>query len=254
MQTMSLTSTFCGCSTAFRASSGRQSQNRLPCLVKAEAADTQGSRRGVLFGLAGASLLLSKPQSSQAAFGESASIFKSKPTNTTGFIPYSGEGFALLLPSKWNPSKEREESGVALRYEDNGDNLNHVTVITRKSDKSSIDQYGAPDEFLNSIKNLLGEQTFKGETISEGGFAKNKVSTAALLDVQKAKDSKGKTYYKYDILSRSADGNEGGKHNLITAAVGNGTLYICQVTIGDKRWFKGANKDGQGVSNSFVVA
>ena len=42
-----------------------------------------------------------------------------------------------------------------------------------------------------------------GETISEGGFAKNKVSTAALLDVQKAKDSKGKTYYKYDILSRS---------------------------------------------------
>ncbi len=46
----------------------------------------QGSRRGVLFGLAGASLLLSKPQSSQAAFGESASIFKSKPTNTTGLL------------------------------------------------------------------------------------------------------------------------------------------------------------------------
>lgn len=42
-----------------------------------------------------------------------------------------------------------------------------------------------------------------GETISEGGFAKNKVSSAALLDVQKATDSKGKTYYKYDILSRA---------------------------------------------------
>ena len=33
----------------------------------------------------------------------------------TGFIPYSGEGFALLLPSKWNPSKEKEASGVVLR-------------------------------------------------------------------------------------------------------------------------------------------
>ena len=33
----------------------------------------------------------------------------------TGFIPYSGDGFALLLPSKWNPSKEKEESGVVLR-------------------------------------------------------------------------------------------------------------------------------------------
>lgn len=38
-----------------------------------------------------------------------------------------------------------------------------VTVITRRSDKSSIEQYGAPDEFLNSIKNLLGEQVFKGK-------------------------------------------------------------------------------------------
>lgn len=42
-----------------------------------------------------------------------------------------------------------------------------------------------------------------GETRSEGGFAKNKVSSASLLDVQKAKDSKGKSYYKYEILSRS---------------------------------------------------
>lgn len=28
----------------------------------------------------------------------------------------------------------------------------------------------------------------------------------------------------------AADGNEGGRHNLITAAVGNGNLYICQVS------------------------
>ena len=36
-----------------------------------------------------------------------------------------------------------------------------------------------------------------GETMSEGGFAKNKVSAASLLDASVAKDKSGKTYYKY---------------------------------------------------------
>lgn len=33
----------------------------------------------------------------------------------TGFVAYSGEGFALLLPSKWNPSKEQDFPGTILR-------------------------------------------------------------------------------------------------------------------------------------------
>ena len=37
------------------------------------------------------------------------------PTSA-GFVPYSGEGFALLLPSKYNPSKEKEFPGTTLRY------------------------------------------------------------------------------------------------------------------------------------------
>ncbi len=41
--------------------------------------------------------------------------------------------------------------------------VSQVTVIQRKSDKSSIEGYGAPDEFLNKISTLLGEQVFKGE-------------------------------------------------------------------------------------------
>jgi len=34
-------------------------------------------------------------------------------------VPYAGEGFALLLPSKWNPSKEKDFKGqvdTELRY------------------------------------------------------------------------------------------------------------------------------------------
>ena len=92
---------------------------------------------------------------------------------------------------------------MVLTYEDNGDAVNHVDVIARKSTASSIDGYGAPDKFLNEVvRPLLGEQVFAGETRSEGGFGANKVAAASLLDVQEAKDSKGKTYYKYNILTR----------------------------------------------------
>lgn len=50
-----------------------------------------------------------------AAFGDSANVF-GRVTNTSGFAPYVGEDFALLLPAKWNPSKERDFKGVKLRF------------------------------------------------------------------------------------------------------------------------------------------
>jgi photosystem II oxygen-evolving enhancer protein 2 len=38
------------------------------------------------------------------------------PPAGAGFVPFAGEGFALLLPSKWNPSSEQEfGSGTILR-------------------------------------------------------------------------------------------------------------------------------------------
>ena len=35
-----------------------------------------------------------------------------------------------------------------------------------------------------------------------------------------------------------ADGDEGGRHQLINASVSNGNLYILKCQVGDKRWFK----------------
>lgn len=32
-----------------------------------------------------------------------------------GFVPYAGDGYAMLLPGKWNPSKEREFAGMDVR-------------------------------------------------------------------------------------------------------------------------------------------
>lgn len=64
----------------------------------------------------------------------------------------------------------------------------------------------------------------------------------------------GKQYYFLSVLTRTADGDEGGKHQLITATVSNGKLYICKVQAGDKRWFKGARKFVESAASSFNVA
>lgn len=224
---------------------------RSAVVVRAEKGE-EASRRQALGLLAGAAALISaKP--SNAAYGEAANVF-GKVTSTAGFIPYAGEGYALLLPSKWQPSKEKDFPGVQLRYEDTFDQVTYLVVTAQKTDKKSITDYGSPDKFLTEVSYLLGEQVFGGDTRSEGGFKANKVSAASLLDVQEATDKKGKSYYKYDILTRTADGDEGGRHQLIAASVGNGNLYIFKGQAGDKRWFKGANKDVQGAWNSFTVA
>ena len=222
--------------------------------VRAEADAPSTTRRvALLGGLTAAGAILTRVESSSAAYGEAAKIF-GKPTDTSGFIPFVGEGFALLLPSKWNPSKEAEFPGTILRWEDNSDALSHVVITRTPTDKASIDQVATPEKFLESISFYIGQQVFKGETASEGGFAKDKVSTASLLDQETVKDKNGRSYYKYNLLVRAADGNEGGRHVLLTATVGSGSLYVAKVQCGDKRWFKGADKQALKVSESFTVA
>merc|ERR1711943_121881 len=190
--------------------------------------------------------LIFKSNSSKATYGDSASVF-GKITNKTGFVAYAGEGFSVLLPSKWNPSKEKDFPNVALRYEDNFDAVNNLIVIKEKTDKSRIEDYGGPEQFLNAFSFLLGQQTYSGQTMSEGGFAPDRVSAASVLDLENTTDKKGRSVYRYNILSRTADGDEGGRHQLISATVSNNTLYILKIQVGDKRWFKGVNKDAESI-------
>merc|ERR1712023_7017 len=203
--------------------------------------------------LATTTSIVVRTEPSLAAYGDTANVF-GKITNKTGFVPYAGEGYSLLLPSKWNPSKEKDFPNVALRYEDNFDAVNNLVVIKEKTDKSRIEDYGGPEQFLNSFSFLLGQQTYSGQTMSEGGFAPDRVSAASVLDLENTTDKKGRSVYRYNILSRTADGDEGGRHQLISATVANSTLYILKIQVGDKRWFKGVNKDAEGVFNSFIVA
>jgi len=77
-----------------------------------------------------------------------------KPKTNTDFLQYNGDGFKLMIPSKWNPSKEVECPGQVLRYEDNFDSNSNVVVAITPTDKKSITDYGSPEEFLSQVSHL----------------------------------------------------------------------------------------------------
>ena len=85
-----------------------------------------------------------------------------------------------------------------------------------------------------------------------GGFVPGKVSVASLL-TSGVKSEGGKTYYEYEVLTRTADGDEGGRHHVFKATVSNGKLYILKLQAGDKRWFKGVEREAKKSAASFQV-
>jgi len=203
--------------------------------------------------LIGAGLLALSSSPSEAAFGEAARVFGSAPTNATGFVPYKSDDFSLLLPARWIPTLERDSAAVQLRYEDFFP-ANNLQVLKTKTSKSSIREYGEPTQFLKEVSFLFGDNSWKGNTRSEGGFKANQVSNASLLDAETVKGPDGKDHLNIHVLVRSADGNEGGKHQLLSAAVSNGQLYIMKAQIGEKRWNRGGSRDSKTLQQSFAVA
>ncbi|KAK6141264.1 hypothetical protein DH2020_024980 [Rehmannia glutinosa] len=210
------------------------------------------SRRLALTVLIGAAAVGSKVSPADAAYGESANIF-GKPKTNTEFKIYTGDGFKLSVPSKWNPSNEVEFPGQVLRYEDNFDATSNLSVTITPTDKKSITDYGSPEDFLSKVDYLLGKQAYFGKTDAEGGFDSGAVATANILETATPVVN-GTQYYFLSVLTRTADGDEGGKHQLISATVKDGKLYICKAQAGDKRWFKGARKFVENAATSFSVA
>ncbi|KAK4492858.1 hypothetical protein RD792_000183 [Penstemon davidsonii] len=210
------------------------------------------SRRLALTVLIGAAAVGSKVSPADAAYGESANIF-AKPKTNTDFKLYSGNGFKVSVPAKWNPSNEVEFPGQVLRFEDNFDATSNLSVTITPTDKKSITDYGTPEDFLSQVDYLLGKQAYFGKTDSEGGFDSGAVATANILE-SSTPVVDGIQYYFVSVLTRTADGDEGGKHQLITATVKDGKLYILKAQAGDKRWFKGAKKFVENAATSFSVA
>uniref|UniRef100_A0A0F7GZQ0 23 kDa subunit of oxygen evolving system of photosystem II n=1 Tax=Apostasia odorata TaxID=280455 RepID=A0A0F7GZQ0_9ASPA len=225
---------------------------QMQALSGEERTDAVLSRRLALTVLIGAAAVGSRVSPADAAYGEAANVF-GKPKENTDYLTYNGNGFKVLIPSKWNPSKEVEFPGQVLRYEDNFDPNSNIAVIICPTDKKSITDFGPPEQFLSQVDYLLGKQTFAGNTEAEGGFEPNVVATANILESSTPLNN-GKQYYFISVLTRTADYDEGGKHHLITATVSGGKLYICKVQAGDKRWIKGTRKFAESTASSFNVA
>jgi len=223
--------------------------------VRASASGSESeavSRRVALALVAGAVAAGVKTAPANAAYGESANVFGTLKQQS-GYTPFAGEGFSVEIPSKWNPSKEKEFPGTVLRYEDNFDPATNLCVSITPAAKGSITDYGSPEKFMEEVSFLLGKQSYSGKTQSEGGFSTNAVSTASIMD-SAAVTANGRPYYKLSVLTRSADGTEGGKHHLFAATVKGGKLYLFKAQAGDKRWFKGVKKIMETAWNSFSVA
>jgi photosystem II oxygen-evolving enhancer protein 2 len=214
-------------------------------------ASTTGRREALLAGVAAAGLTAGP---AFAAYGDKANVF-GKPKDTEQYFEASGEGWSVQLPAKYNGSKEQENiEGLVARWEDNFDAVNTFYVAVRNVGKNSVTELGSIDEVRDVIVTpLLGKQTLELPSLSEGGFAPGRFSNASILD-QKQETKDGKTFYTYEILTRTADGNEGGRHQLFTLVVSNGKLYIFKGQAGDKRWFKGLERQIRTSLASFRVA
>lgn len=216
---------------------------------------------GAATGAAAAATFLSafaSPPPASAAYGDAARVFGSRSIESS-FIRYEGEGFRMSLPAKWSqPLRERPFPGTVTAFNDSGDTSNQIFVVTKEASASSISAID-PEELLKQLTPLFGEQSFAGETRSEGGFRPNSVAAASLMDVSTF-EKDGKPYVRYDVLTRTADGEEGGRHNLLTAAVGESkegkrTLFVQLIVVGDKRWYKaGGAAAARGTAESFTVA
>lgn len=74
------------------------------------------------------------------------------------------------------------------------------------------------------------------------------------MDVIEGPDPKtGVPTYFYELLVLTADGDEGGRHFLVKAAVKNGYLYIIRLCSGDKRWIRQQRGNCYAAMNSFEL-
>eukprot|EP00178_Gracilaria_changii_P008199 TRINITY_DN2523_c0_g2_i1.p2 TRINITY_DN2523_c0_g2~~TRINITY_DN2523_c0_g2_i1.p2 ORF type:complete len:127 (+),score=24.30 TRINITY_DN2523_c0_g2_i1:490-870(+) len=119
--------------------------------------------------------------------------------------------------------------------------------------KQSIDQVGSMEDFIKDRAYIMGQQIFSMPTDSEGGFKSGKVSSASILDMDATTDRKGNKYYTYELLTRTADNTEGGRHMLVKAGVKNGNLYLMKVESGDKRWIRNQRRNCQQAFESFQL-
>ncbi|CAA7037878.1 unnamed protein product [Microthlaspi erraticum] len=165
-------------------------------------------------------------------------------------MPYTGEGFKIEIPSKWNPSKEIEYPGQLLRYEDNFDATSNVSVMVTPTDKKSITDYGSPEEFLSQVSALFIQQQQQKSNqmgINTADVIMYLVSLCRSIVSLESKLSLAKQPLRLFPFHELA-------FSKLLMEMNGGKLYICKAQAGDKRWFKGARKFVENAATSFSVA
>ena len=249
-------------STSCCRSSRRRSNTVLVTSCRSQPLLQSESRRDFLFQIPAAftaaafGTALAPPQPALAAYGQKANVFGER-TNSTEYYNLNGDGFDVNVPAKYVPTREREFGRETLAmYTDSFDIITTLSIsrFDRFGKKKSVKDFGSMEAMIDKIAFVLGTQSYQGNTSSEGGFATNSVLQATLVDSSE-EERNGKTYYFYNFLSRTADGDEGGKHQLVALAVGgDGYLYCYKISVGEKRWIKGGSTLTIGSWKSFNVA
>ena len=118
----------------------------------------------------------------------------------------------------------------------------------------SVREVAPQEEFLKQRAFLFGDTAGSYRTASEGGFARDTVQEFDLLESFEKEGPDGRPMYMFEVLARTNDGDEGGRHHLVAATVSGGRLFLLKVTAGEKRWFRGAKKACLGAWQSFEAA
>lgn len=227
---------------------------RLACVCSAEQ-PAQLGRRAAAGALAGAFALSMRADEAQAAYGQSANVFKSsKETSDGDFSLYTADNYSILIPQRgYNPSPPEylsEWPGIDLRWEDfNSTDYANVTITVKDGEKTLEPQ---------DLAFMFGESTWAGfGEYSSTDLTKKQGESSAIFAAnvleKTNKTVDGKNIQIFELLTRTVDGSQGGRHHLIAAGTKGGKTYIAKYTCGDKHW--AANrKTAFKVRDSFKIA
>ncbi|CAM6104395.1 unnamed protein product [Calypogeia fissa] len=170
-----------------------------------------------------------------------------------------GDGFHVQLPSDWHMHDTQGRLyGTILRYEDKRDPTTNVVVLRSPTSKSRTGK--KPEDWIREQAYLLSGsnepiQFQSGDDGKDAGrkFPGGKISIAKVLSADKPKYKQGLTYYNYEILTKQGGGQKDALHQLVSAVVNNGNLYMCRVQTDEGRWQGDLRSMAQLIVDSFQI-
>jgi len=170
--------------------------------------------------------------------GEAARVFApSKEKKETDFQVYYGSGYTINLPMRgFNPSPPGMLGlypSIDVMWQDyQTTDIAQVSVQVIDSG-NKVELGDMPYLFGKDVWDCSNNQCNE-RYLEEQGFTTG--SSVGSLMKSESTSVDGVTYKVYDVLTRYADGGEGGRWHLIKAASKDGKTYVMQFLGGEKHW------------------